>query len=227
MHGADGRAGLLQPAGDVHQAAGVAGHHGLGAAGDDIAHLAFHHRLADRRIDDAEDPAKTAAGLFLFERHQLQAVHGAQQALGFFAQPQAAQPVAGGVVGDPLGEARPDVGDAELVDQVLAELEGAPGQVQGQAVLGAAGREQRRVVVANHIDARTGRRDDRGGVAAEGLQPGFGQAAGVVLEAAVEQRLAAAGLGGRKARFDAQAFQQRDHLLQHAGVELLAQAGDK
>jgi hypothetical protein len=133
--------------------------------------------------------------------------------------------VAAVVVGDAVRKAGADVLDAEPADEELAELVGPRRQIVGRLLLRRAG-EELRIEDAEHRHARPARPDDRLGTG-EDVDRVAGDLPGLVPEAGVEARLAAAGLGGAKLTGVPEPFEHRGHGEADPGHELVHEAGDE
>src|SRR5699024_6391081 len=123
------RALTLQDPADVHQA-GVVGHAQHFRPGvDGVAGLVGAHRGGDVTVLEREGAAEPAALLGLVDLHQVQAAYRAQQAVGTVAQAEHPQPVAGGVVSDPVRIVGAHVGHAEYVYEELGQVVHARSQI--------------------------------------------------------------------------------------------------
>ena len=95
----DRAAALLDLAGDLEDAADVAGGDDLGAGGRDVVHLAAAEPLRHLGLGEVVGPRRAAADLALLERDQLQAGDHPEQLPGLAADLLAVAEVAGVVIG--------------------------------------------------------------------------------------------------------------------------------
>ncbi len=205
----------LQVAGDLHQAARIAGHDVFGAGARDGGALHLVHRVGDHRELHRERSAEAATGFRFLHLDQLKPAHLPEQLPGFVLESQFAQRVAGIVVSDFGRELRADVGDAEFVDEELGQLEG------GRWIDVEFGIE-----IAHHRRAGAGRADD-GVIAGEDYPVTLCQWPCFVPVTCVEGGLAAAGLFRWIIDIDVQAAQHLDHGDADVGEELIHEAGDE
>src|SRR5207253_881893 len=84
--------------------------------------LAVHHASRDLRILHGEHAPESAALFLLAELDEFDAFDSPQQGLGLVAYPQAAQQVAGRMIGNLRLDMRPDSSHSQHVDQELAKL---------------------------------------------------------------------------------------------------------
>ena len=96
----------LQLAGDVQQAAEIAGEHGAGTRCRDRRRLALDHVVGDLGVLDAERAAEAAAGFRVLHFGERQPVDRSEQPARLVAHPHLAQARAGVVVGDGSRERR-------------------------------------------------------------------------------------------------------------------------
>jgi hypothetical protein len=228
VDGAHAGAQAAQPAADVHQAGAVAGAAQLGVGGQHVAHLVGEHGGGDVGVLHREGAAEPAARLRLWQLHQVDPAHLAEQAQRPVADPQQPQGVAGRVVGHPVREVGADVGDPEHVDQELRQFVGARRQVGGggrQAlVAGLLGHPG--VLVADGPGAGAARHHHRV-VAGEAGDVPADQGKRLTGVAGVDVRLPAAGLRERHLDALAEPLQQpdggladlREHPVDQAGHE--------
>ncbi|CAM3183116.1 hypothetical protein ACSL103130_12805 [Actinomyces slackii] len=114
---------------DMHEAGVVPGAQDLGAGGHDRAHLVRQHRRGGLGVLHREGPPEPAADLGVGEVDEGQALHRPQQPVGAVAHPGHAHGVAGGVVGDRVGEVGAHILQAQDVGQQLGEVIGVGGDL--------------------------------------------------------------------------------------------------
>src|SRR3989442_1095231 len=122
VQGTDGRPSAREATADLHQTAGVAGHHGVHARPLDRVYFFVQHRHRDLRVFHRKRAPEAAARLRVRQLHQLRPLHVAQQAARLVADSQVAQAVTGIVPSEPPGKGGTHVLHAQAVDQEGAEL---------------------------------------------------------------------------------------------------------
>lgn len=115
----------MQAAADVHQAACIGGDETIGAGRQYALHFVVDHIPADARIANGERTTKAAALILMMKGHQLGALHMPNQRFGFGLLLEHAQ-VTGEVVSNLAVVLGSDVGHLQLIDQKIAQFEGAP-----------------------------------------------------------------------------------------------------
>ncbi len=142
----------MQRAVDVHKAGIINRRTDFGACIQDAHGLVCEHGRRHIGILDSEGSAKAAALIQSFEIDQFDPANLAQELERDLAQLQAAQRMATGMVGYPVGIAGAHVFDAELLDQELGELEHPRNYALDLIEKSAAARFKRGfpVVIANH-----------------------------------------------------------------------------
>ena len=120
---------------------------------------------------------------------------------------------------------RADVGDVQVIDQEVAELERPRRQLDGPCVPRRIVGQKLRILELDHRRARARRDDDRA-IAGEDLDRVLGLLAGQLGKAAVVERLAAAGLSLGKIDLVPQPPQQPHRGLPRLRPQNVAQAGD-
>ena len=191
VHHPHGHAGAGRPSLDVHDAAGVGADDGVGARRP-APTPACRRPSPSRRPGSAPRTCRRSRSSDR-PRQLAQVAHGAQQPPRRLVHAQLAQHVAGVVVGDGPVQRRPDpFGAAQLLDQVLRELEHARARPCAARACVAVAAEQAAPVQPHHRRARAGRHHDRVQVGHR-AQRAPRHPAGVGDKAAVPGRLAAAG----------------------------------
>ncbi len=222
----DGGAFARQPAGDVEQAAEIAGQQRVGAGGGDVGRLVAGHAHRDVGIFDAEGAAEAAAGFRALEFDQRRALDAFQQPARLLLDAQLAQAGAGIVIGDRAVIVGDHAHHAHDVDQERDQLVGPFRQMLGAGMHRRLVLEEARIVFADHPGAGARGRDQ----IVEALEQRDGAARDVLrvgAVAAVIGGLAAAGLRHRHLDRAAGALQQGHRGEADGGTEQIDQAGDE
>ncbi len=191
----------------------------------DRGQLALEHGAREFGLVDGEDaPEPAALGL---QPMNLEPFDGPEQRLGLAVDAQAAEQVAGGMVGNASAGRGAQFDLADPIDKVLAEFGGLRRQLTSAGEPGRIIGEQLEVPVTDHVRARSGWDDDRIRLGQEYFDRVPSHAPRLVPETSVEGGLAAAGLVGRKGDLDAGAGQARDDGLADPGEERVDQAGSE
>ena len=112
MHGPHRLPLLGGDAAHVHQAGGIRRAEDVGSRRHHGRDLVLAHRRRGLGVLDCEGAAETAALLRAWERPQLQTLDRLQKTVRSVADPEQAQGMAGGVIGNAVFEGGADVGDA-------------------------------------------------------------------------------------------------------------------
>ena len=166
----------------------------------------------------ANMPAEAAALGRVPERTELDARHGPEERLGLVAEPERPERVAGRVIRQRALVPRPDVDDAEPVDEELRQLQVRPAMPSGSAPCSPT---WARTWATHEPDgvttARTPRTSRR--TAARGSRD--------IGVAGVQVELAAAGLVPREDDLHPQPLEQRHGRAADGGIERVRQARDE
>ncbi len=206
------------PASTSEQQARAAAVDGVGLLADD--------RVRDRRILDAEGAAETAAHVVALERLEGESGHLVEQGARLVMDAELAQAGATVVVGEAGVELHIGGRKVHHVHQEAHEFVSAFAEPAGAFCPGGIVRQGLGVVRPRHADAGAGRRDDVV-VALEGLDEMAGEHCRVGGVAAVESRLAAAGLRVRYLDTASGIAQQLERGEADAGAHRIDQAGDE
>ena len=202
----DAGASAVQQSADVGEARVVAGDDVLRARLDDVARLVVSHGDGDVGVLDAERAPETAALLGGGQLAQVGTGDRAQQPQRTVADAEHAQAVAGGVVGDAVGEVGADVSDAEHVDEEFGQFEHPRGErvdLAGEALV-ADPLGDHLVLLADGSGAGAGGGDDVVERVERVDEPAH-EALSVVRVPGVGEHLAAAGLLGGELDVDPEA----------------------
>jgi len=219
------RAPARQPTAHLHEAARVAGHEAVGAGALHVGQLLVEDGRGDVGQPDRERAAEAAALVGLRKLHQLNASEALEQFSPRRRLTQAAQQMAGIMVGHRALEGRLDAVHAEHLDQELGELARLCREPLGRC-------PERRVVLEQAGELGL----DHPGAGARGHdhvlrgleQPDRARRhfRGPGMVARVEERHPAAGLPLGEVHLDAQPPEQSDHGHPDLGEEQVAQARD-
>lgn len=227
VHDALGLALPVKAAGDMHETAGIGGYEGRGLGLFQVADLTLEEFGGEGAVLDGEDTAETAAVVGFRQLPDLRAANGGQEGTRLAIDTDAAQQVAGGMIGKRPIPAGAEVGNAEVIDEVLGELEGArgerPGARQPDRVLG----EELGVIMAEHVSAGAGGDDDIALGLLEKADGVLGDGPGLIAQAGVEVWLAATGLIVRELDAEAEAAENLDDGLTRLRVEGVNEASDE
>ena len=160
MAAGDWRALPRQLAGNVHQAAELAGQHQLRLRRFDVRRLCRHHGVGDVGELHREQPAEAAASFGAGHLDQLQARHGGEQAARLLLDLQLAQARAAVVIGDAAGEGarHRDMPRTSTRNETSSCTRSANARARRSAPSSPAMR--RGIVQLEHRRARAGRRHD-------------------------------------------------------------------
>ena len=183
----------------MRQAGVVAGDDDLGAGLGDVCRLVSAHGDGHVGVLHGEGAAEAAALVRSGELDEVDALDGPEKLQRPVPHPQQPERVAGRVVGHAVREPRPDVRDAEDVDEELGELVDSRRDLLDLArqALVASAPGDHRVLVADRADARP-RRGDHRVVVPEHVDEATHERDGLTGIPRVRQHLAAAGLRGRE-----------------------------
>ena len=221
-----GRALALEPAGDVEQAAQVAGQHEGRPGARDVGRLVGHHLGRDLGVLDAEGAAEAAADLGGRHLGELEAAHAGEEAARLALHLELAQAGAGVVVGGGDGGRRVDRLHAHDVREEAHQLVAARRQLLRPRAHRRVVGEQLGVVLDQH-PAAGARGDDDVVVARERRDDAARQGLGGGAVARVEGGLPAAGLRRRDLDLAARVLEQLDGREADARAEQVDEAGDE
>jgi hypothetical protein len=210
---------------EVEEARGVGGDEVVGAGLEGGVAFDPAHGGGDGGVFGGEGAAEAAAGLVVGEFDEFDVADVFEEGAGLGVEAEFTEAVTAVVVGDFVGEAGAEVGDAEVVDEEGGELVDAGGEGGGGGVFGVAG-EEFEVEFFEHGAAGAGGDDDGFGVG-EGLQDGAGDVAGVVPVAGVEGGLAAADGVFGESDVVAEFFEDLNHGETGLGGGDVHEAGDE
>ena len=164
--------------------------------------------------------------MVVFELHQLDPAHGANQFSRLALDAELAQQVAGIVIGDAGAKARADVFDLEDPHQEFRKLENPSAErfrlLKPLRVVG----KELAVKDPDHGGAGARRRHNVLGVP-EDVEHARGDFPSFLAKAGVKGRLAAAGLRRVKRHLAARVTQHTNRALADFGKKLIAEAGNK
>ena len=218
----------MQAAVDLHEAGVVERGDDFGFGFEDARLFLSEHGEGDVGVLDGEGSAEAAALVFVGEFDEAEAADLLEELEGAVGDVEHAEGVAGGVIGDGVGEGGADVGDAKMVGEQFGELEDAGEQelnfLEEQCVVLVASDEL--VVLAHHGDAGGGRNADGFGVA-EGADEVADERDGLSVVAGVVVHLSAACLGERELDGVAEAFEHAGDGDSRLGEEGVVVTGDE
>lgn len=211
---------------DVRKARIIAGNKEFGAGFTCRPSLVVAHRHRGVRVLHREGATETAAMLGVGKLDELDTAYRFQQTARAVTDPQHPQRMTGRVVGDAMREGRPDIGDAEDIDQELGELvydRGEHVDVGLQLRISCAHRDVP-VLVTHRADAGGGRRYDRV-EPVEGCDEVAYRRYRLLCIAGIDEHLPAAGLLDREFDVASESPQQSHNSFRRLREQHVVEAG--